>query len=172
MRRTSPEPDCASETDNPPHPVPKHNQESTSSDEDYDKNPHNNNDCCEGMKDRCRHCGLRSKPLFYGSHTSGWCWLPDLQRKCSVCRSLKHTVRHCPLRKMGADDYCQVCGIVFRKGKVGNIKACSQDECTSTYRLMWTQDTDGEDSDFHSDREEDNEAGAPVKMISDLNLKK
>jgi hypothetical protein len=37
---------------------------------------------------------------------------------------------------------------------------------------MWAGESDGEDSDFHSDREEDNEAGAPVKMITDLNLKK
>jgi hypothetical protein len=58
------------------------------------------------------------------------------------------------------------------KARLGIFKACSQDECTSTYRLIWDKDSDGEDSDFHSDREEDNEAGAPVKMISDLYLKK
>jgi hypothetical protein len=39
--------------------------------------------------------------------------------------------------------------------------------------LIWAGESDGEDSDFHSDREEDDEqAGAPVKMISDLYLKK
>ena len=179
MQRTSLKPDENEEPDNPPQ---RDRNQETSSDDDDDENPVNSDDDCENMKARYRHCGMRNKPRFFGSHTSDWCWMPELQRKCSVCRSTKHNILKCPLRKTATDDYCQVCGMVYRKHFVDDdgIKPCTPDKCTSTRRSIWPNESDysgysdySEDSDYIEDREEDdNEAGAPLDKMNDLNLKK